>query len=160
LPDPSDGPPEEPPSIEYYAQAMADGISAYLPTWVVGCVHRIVMAWSGSVPPEVALAAEVAAELAQADVGHAITELLASDVDDQVTTPLALLRGAVVYPTEVLRQCGVPPVERDRFAEAAFPGDDYDLSPSSLADIDPALAELGIAWGAAKAFEHRRRHRS
>jgi hypothetical protein len=63
----------------------------------------------------------------------------------------------VKYPTAVLRQAGVPPVDRDRFRQEAFPDDFYDLSPASWSDIDPSLTEPGINWGAAKAFEHRRR---
>ena len=43
-------------------------------------------------------------------------------------------------------------------AEESFPDDDYDLAPASLADVDPDLVELGVAWGAAKAMAHRRRH--
>jgi hypothetical protein len=49
-------------------------------------------------------------------------------------------------------------VERDPFAERAFPDDLYDLSPASFADVDPELAEVAITWGAAKAFVHKRRH--
>ena len=64
------------------------------------------------------------------------------------------------YERQIAHDAGVPPVTRDPFAQRAFPGDDYDLSPASLADVDPALTDLGIAWGAAKAFEHKRRHRS
>ena len=86
--------------------------------------------------------------------------MLAADVDEQATTPLAILRTAVRYPTEVLVAAGVPPVERDSFSQRAFPDDIYDLTPATFADVDPALAEAGIAWGAAKAFEHKRRHRS
>jgi hypothetical protein len=148
-----------PPSLESYALALADGIEAALPTWVVSSVERVLVAWAGEVPPGVSEVAEAVAQRARAEVGPAIRVLLASDIDEQQTTPLALLRGAVVYPTELLRALGVPAVPRDPFAVAAFPGDDYDLSPTNFADIDPALAELGICWGAAKAFEHRRRHR-
>ncbi len=64
---------------------------------------------------------------------------------------MALVREAVAYPTQVLRAAGVPPVVRDQMAEAAFPRDDYDLSPASFADLDPNLAEPGLVWGAAKA---------
>ncbi|MGH9207304.1 MAG: hypothetical protein ACRD1G_12200, partial [Acidimicrobiales bacterium] len=74
------------------------------------------------------------------------------------STPLSLLRLAVRYPTEVLRRAGVPPVERDPFTESRFPSDDYDLTPASLGQIDPVLAEIGLTWGAAKAMSHRRRH--
>ena len=96
---------------------------------------------------------------AQAETGAAIRALLAADIDDQRSTPLTLLRQAVRYPTRVLQDAGVPPAARDRFAERAFPEDVYDLSPASLADVDPALTDPGISWGAAKAFEHKRRHR-
>jgi hypothetical protein len=144
--------------MDTYALALADGIDAVLATWVVRSVATIVTAWSGEVPVEVAVAAEEAGQRARAEVGGAIRDLLAADIDDQRTTPLALLRTAVRYPTEVLRAAGVPGVERDRFAEEAFPDDDYDLSPASFADIDPSLADPGLAWGAAKAFAHKRRH--
>ena len=48
---------------------------------------------------------------------------------------------------------------RDEFAERTFPDDVYDLSPASFADVDPALHEPGLMWGAAKAHVilHRRR---
>jgi hypothetical protein len=151
---------EPPPDIHAYAEVLADGVEAALPTWVVESVHRTMTAWAGRVPPEVAEAAEIAGQQARSDIGAAVRALLLSDIDDQWTTPLTLIRQAVRYPTEVLRRAGVPPIERDRFSTERFPDDDYDLLPSSFADIDPALAEAGIAWGAAKAFLHRRRHGS
>jgi hypothetical protein len=149
---------ESEPDIQAYAEVLADGVEAALPTWVVQSVERIMTAWAGHVPPEVAEAAEIAGQAARSDTGRAVRRLLMSDIDRQRTTPLALIRQAVKYPTEVLRSAGVPPVERDRFSVDAFPEDDYDLSPRSFSDVDPALAEAGIAWGAAKAFAHRRRH--
>jgi hypothetical protein len=110
-------------------------------------------------PPDVAAATEAAAREATRDTGARTRALLVSDIDEQPTTPLALIRAAVRYPTAVLKSAGVPPVERDRFATEAFPDDDYDLTPASFAAVDPALTEPGSAWGAAKAFEHKRRHR-
>jgi hypothetical protein len=81
----------------------------------------------------------------------ALRQLLAADVDDQRTNPMAVLRGAVRYPTRVLQAAGVPAVVRDEFAERAFPDDLYDLAPATWADIDPALHEPGLTWSAAKA---------
>ncbi len=78
--------------------------------------------------------------------------LLATDVDEQQTNPLSLFRDATAGPTAVLRQVGVPPVRRDRFAHERFPDDDYAIVPATWADIDPALQEPGIAWGAWKAM--------
>jgi hypothetical protein len=143
--------------IEEHAEALAAGVEAALPGWVTGCVERVMRAWVGQVPSDVERAAEQAARQAQRETGAAIRALLAADIAEQRTTPLALLRQAVRYPTQVLRQAGVPPVERDHFARHAFPEDVYDLSPATWADIDPGLTELGITWGAAKAFEHKRR---
>jgi len=102
--------------------------------------------------------ARQAGRRAAEDVGGAVRTLLAADIDDQHTTPLALLRGAVRYPTRVLQDAGVPPVERDPVQVRLLPGDLYDLSPAMFADVHPSLAEPGMVWGAAKALAHRRRH--
>jgi len=98
------------------------------------------------------------AQLREALTREAVRALLAADIDDQRSTPLTLLRSAVRYPTEVLRAAGVPAVERDPIQARLLPDDLYDLSPARFADVDPALAEPGMVWGAAKAFAHRRRH--
>ena len=120
---------------------------------------RIVVAWTGAPPePAVAEAAGNAGRRAAAEVGSEVRALLAADIDEQRTTPLSLLRSAVRYPTQVLEEAGVPPVERDPIQERLLPGDIYDLSPARFADVDPALAEPGMVWGAAKALAHRRRH--
>lgn len=142
--------------IQEHAQALADAIDAVLPKWV----ERSVRARLGTVPRHVAAAAREAGERARDEVGAAVRELVTRDVDDQRGNPLALLRAAVRYPTEVLRAAGAPVVERDRFSRERFPDDDYDLTPANWSDIDPSLQELGIAWGAAKAFEHKQRHRA
>ena len=107
----------------------------------------------------VRVAAAAAGARARAEVGAEVRALLEQDIDEQRTTPLTLLRGAVRYPTEVLRAASVPPVERDRAQERLFPDDVYDLTPATFADVDPLLADPGLAWGAAKAFTHLRRHR-
>lgn len=117
------------------------------------------MAWQGG-PPDAATAeaAREAGRRAASEVGADVRDLLLADIDEQWTTPLSLLRGAVRYPTQVLQDAGVPPVERDPVQERLLPADLYDLSPASFADVDPALAEPGMVWGAAKALAHRRRH--
>lgn len=149
------------PGYADYAAALSAALVGALPGWVERCVDAAYRGWAGGPPPPgVAAAAAEAGRRAGEEAGPAIADLLHRDVDDQPSTPLALVRSAVRYPTEVLAAAGVPPVERDDFAARAFPSDVYDLSPATFADVDPALAEVGIAWGAAKAFEHKRRHRS
>jgi hypothetical protein len=155
------GPTEETAvALAEHAQALADGIEAVLDKWVVRCVVQLVTAWSGSVDPEVRSAAKEAGERCRLEVGSEVRTLLLADIDAQRGTPLAILRRAVSYPTEVLAGAGVPHVVRDSFAERMFPDDVYGLAPASFSDVDPSLSELGITWGAAKAFEHKRRHRS
>ena len=118
------------------------------------------VAWTGEYGPRAAEAGRSAGRNAQAEVGTDIKALLDADIDDQQSTPLAILRSAVTYPTAVLKDLGVPPIDRDPFAERVFPADIYGLTPASLADLDPGLSDIGIAWGAAKAMEHKRRHSS
>jgi len=99
-----------------------------------------------------------AADGARDEVVPAIGELLESDIDDQRTTPLELVRRAVPYATAALEELGVPPLVRDAFSRERFPDDVYALIPASLAELDEETGELAIVWGASKAFEHRRRH--
>lgn len=154
----------EPAPEEQLAQVAAElqgAVAQALAPWVRGEVERRVVEWTSVPPtPEVAAAAEGAARSAEAEVLPRLAALLAADVDEQASTPLAVLRSAVAYPTAVLASAGVPPVVRDELAERAFPEDVYDLTPGSFADLSPALAEPGLRWGAAKAFVIMRRRRA
>lgn len=144
--------------LDERARALGDGICEALPGWVERSVERLLVAYRGEAEPSAMLAAREAGTRAAAAVGRRVRALLDADIDHQRTNPLSLLREAVAYPTEVLRQAGVPPVERDGFAEERFPDDHYDLTPASFADLGPEIQDLGLAWGAAKAWEHKRRH--
>lgn len=156
----SDDPTDE-ERLARYAADLAAGVRDALPAWVVRCVVERFEAWSGtSVPAAVARAADDAGRRAQVEVGEAVDRSLSSDVDAPRVPPLSLVRGAVRYPTEVLRGAGVPPVVRDEFAERNFPDDLYDLSPASFADLDPVLHEPGLLWGAATAHVHLARRRA
>ncbi|HUS61710.1 MAG TPA: hypothetical protein VMY34_05905 [Acidimicrobiales bacterium] len=144
------------------ADVLADAIVAAIPGWVVECVAAIAGAWEtagGELPEEMVSRATAAGRDAQIGVGRELAVLFAADVDDQRTTPLAIVRDATRYATAVLRDAGVPPIERSAFDEERFPDDPYGLTPASLADLDESLGSLGLAWGAAKAFEHKQRHR-
>jgi hypothetical protein len=140
-------------ALSRYAAALADGIEAAIVPWVTAAVERR----AGQL--DLHEAASVAAEEARRDVGPAVRRLLELDVEAQPTTPLALVRGAVRFPTRVLAGAGVAAVHRDPVAVEAFPADIYDLTPGSLADLDPDLVEAGIVWGAAKAHTVLRRRR-
>jgi hypothetical protein len=137
--------------LRAYADALAEGVSAALGPWVEASVARIAEAWRPGSAADLAGEAAAAAERARATVGPRVRTLLELDVDEQATGPLAIVREAVTYPTEVLQAAGVSPVARDDFAERAFPADVYDLAPASFADLSPDLHEPGLMWGAAKA---------
>ncbi len=144
--------------MDEHATALAEAIEAALPGWVERSVRRRMEEAHRPFDESAAEATAAVGRHAADEVGQAVRSLLERDIDEQATTPLSLLRGAVRYPTGILRQAGVPPVERDEVQERLFPDDPYDLAPASFADVDPALAEPGITWGAAKAFAHIQRH--
>ena len=129
---------------------LAAAVTDALPAWVERCVARYA----------VGLDASSAGEAAAADIGPRLTALLTADVDDQRANPLALVREAVRYPTEVLRAAGVePPARRQGFDADHFPDDVYGFVPMTWRDIDESLHEPGLVWGALKARAHQERHR-
>jgi len=138
---------------------LASAIEAAVPGWVEGRVRHLLVAYAGRAEPAVMAEAREAGRRAQAALGPELRQLLALDVDRQWANPLALVRRAVSHPTEVLAAAGVPPVVRDDYDEAHFPDDVYDLTPRTFADIDPALQDVALVWGAAKARASMVRHR-
>jgi hypothetical protein len=137
-----------------YATVLADGIERSLAGWVERSVRRVCLDAARPFDPAMRRAAASAGERCRDDVAPRVRTLLLADLDDQRSTPLALLREAVSYPTEVLAAAGVPPVPRDEFDVRAHPDDRYAQAPASFADVDASLAEPGLVWGAAKAHVH------
>ena len=138
---------------------LAQAVELALPGWVRACVQTRAVQAFGQSSPEIDARADEAAQRVLAAIVPELRALLGVDVDEQRTTPIALLRRAVQYPTEALAALEVPPVPRDRFAVERFPHDLYALMPVNLEVLGETVGELAIAWGAAKAYEHRRRHR-
>jgi hypothetical protein len=159
---PSPGPsPADLDALAAYATALADGVDAALAGWVERVVEqRHVEGLRRRPPAEVREAAGRAGAAARRDVAPRVRALLALDIDEQRTGPLAVIREAVPYPTEVLRAAGVPVSRRDELAARQFPDDVYDLVPATFADLAPALHEVGLVWGAAKAHVHLARRRA
>ena len=146
-------------SVARQAEALADAVERALPGWVERSVERVAAGAGRRAGPDLAAAARAVGREAGHEVAQAVRDRLSGDVDGQATTPLTLVREAVRYPTEVLRAAGVPPAGRDEVRARLFPDDVYDLAPSTLADVDPDLGSAGLAWGAAKAYEHLARRR-
>lgn len=142
------------------SEQLRDGIVAAVPGWVRSEVERLHVAWSGTLPAEVASSADDAASQAAAEVASVLELVLGPVGRERPTNPLAVVREVVVpHPTRVLADAGVPEVVRDDFEERNFPSDVYRLSPAAFTDLDPDLHELGLVWGAAKAKLHLARRR-
>lgn len=143
-----------------YATALADGVAEALAPWVQRVVRERCRAAGVEPDDELMAVAAAAGRRCRDEVAPKVRALLVTDIDDQVTTPLTVLRTAVRHPTEVLTAAGVPAPRRDEFAERAFPQDRYELAPATFADLDAELAEPGLRWGAAKAHVHLARRRA
>lgn len=154
LDDPSDA-----AALARHARTLADAVGEAVPGWMERSIRRVLDAQGIAVDAGLADRIDAAAAAAADEGGRRVRSLLETDVDEQPGNPLAVVRSLVRHATEVLRRAGARPVARDEFAERAFPDDVYDLSPAAFGDVDPALHEPGLVWGAAKAHVHLARRR-
>lgn len=137
------------------------GVERVLPSWARAQAERIVDAWGrheGDARRAILDRAQSAGESAALRVTEQLRDIMERDPDDHRVTPLQVVRSAYREVTVVLREAGIPPVERDEFTERSFPDDDYGLVPDTLGDLgDEDLAPLHLAWGVAKATVHKAR---
>ncbi len=139
--------------MDEYARALIEAVERVTPAWVHAMVaQRVEM--NDTIRADTDQAADRATEYMVAR----LTQLFLTDIDEQSTTPLAIMREAIKFPSSVLSEAGAGPVERDDYARRMFPDDIYGLTPATWSDIDESLAEVGLAWGASKVVAHRSRH--
>jgi len=143
--------------LDAYAAALAGAVDAVVVDWVQRCVELTCARAGVALDADLAERTRRAAVAARAEVDARLSALFAADIDAQDVTPLQVLRDAVRFPTSVLADASVPPVERDGFDRRAFPDDVYGLTPAGFGDVDPSLVDPAVAWGAAKAHVHLRR---
>ncbi|NLA35216.1 MAG: hypothetical protein GX868_05950 [Actinobacteria bacterium] len=140
------------------AERLVEAIVAAVPQWVLAAVAARTSELDADTQ---AAANRRAVDIGAAAAGEARTELaalLALPVDEQRSTPLAIVRALVRYPNEVLGEAGAALVRRDPFEERANPEDRYGIAVATWADLGEEVAELGLAWGAAKAYLHKALH--
>jgi hypothetical protein len=137
------------------AARLIDGVERLGAAWVVAAVTGIVDAW-GRLDPlartNALAAAQTAGEAAAGRVAAELRALFATDVADQRVTPLEIIKSLRAEATAVLRDAGIPEVERDEFETRSFPDDVYAIvlkSPAELGDDD--LGGALLAWGMGKA---------
>lgn len=140
------------------ANVLLSAARRTIPTWLE---RRLFEQVAGSADGDVdeATAARVAAVAAStaADMLVALAALLNAELDDQATSPLAVIRAGVGPANALLSDLGATPPTLDEFERRNFPDDRYRLGPKSWSDIDPSLHEPGLTWGAWKAFTLMRR---
>lgn len=150
------GPPtlaDDEATLQRYAELLADTFERVSAQWF----RELVESRSAGLVAQPGVGEHL--DAMAAETVTALRRLLGMDIAEQPTNPLELLRHATQGPTQVLADAGVAPVARDDFDVANFPLDVYALVPLSFDEIDEALREPGIAWGAAKAHVHLRRRR-
>jgi len=134
-----------------YPQRLHDAVVANVPRWI----ERItLLACEGqSVDRRDAVQAVLSNVKAdtQAFVQEQLGVLLSTDVDQQRTNPLEVLRASTRFATAALRDAGVPAPARDEFQQRLDPDDEYLLGPMSWMDLGEDVHEAGIEWGAWKA---------
>lgn len=145
--------------IETVASALLDAVVEATPSWVKRSVGHIVASQGLAVDDSHTDRVADAGDRAQRYIETHLGELLRTDIDQQRSTPLTIVRDAARFPVEVLHAAGAREVHRIDVDRWAFPNDPFGVTPASLADMGPAVHEAGIAWGAAKAHVHLRRRR-
>ncbi len=151
--------PADAAALAAYAAVLADAVDAAVVPWLVRLARERCSRHGIVVDDPRRAALDGVTQRAGAECAQSVRQLLSTDIDDQTTTPLELLRSATRPVTELLDEWGVPPTARDEFDERAFPRDHHALVPASFADVDESLLEPSLVWGAAKAHVHLRRRR-
>lgn len=85
------------------------------------------------------------------DLSAALRALAAQTPQEQLKSPLELVREATLTLTEALEQAGVRSPDRDEWAWEVHPEDTFDLYPASSKDLGEQAWQLHLAWGIDKA---------
>jgi hypothetical protein len=139
-------------ALAHYATALQTAIAASLRPWIESLIQARAPDLSAQVPG--------VADAVAASALPQMQSLLQTDVDEQRTTPLQVLRSSMGPVTGLLSSAGVPRPDRDAQARRIDPNDLYDLGPVSFADLGEAVGDAGLTWGAAKAHVHLSRRRA
>ena len=140
-----------------FGHELVAAAGASVAQWVEG---QLTLRFGGAIPDAYRESANNAAAVATSRVIAGLSELVATDIDQQRTTPLSVIRQAGAPTSAVLAAAGVPAARRDPDSVRLYPDDVYDLTIGSYADLSDDLQQAGIKWGAAKAHIHLARRRA
>lgn len=148
--------PAEAELLASHASALLDGLRINVERWAV---NHLVSRSPASAHKRVQEGADRITDQVRNSVLLDLESLLSADIDHQWTSPLEIVRTLVGPITVELQSLGVPTPRRDGNSVALHPDDLYNIAPATFADVHPSLHDVGLAWGAAKAHVHLRRHR-
>lgn len=137
--------------LSLYAKRLLDVVVSAVPVWIDDSVRKIVCRHLGVVNDDIAAEIVVAGKEAQDFVSQRLSILLTTDVDEQSSNPLQILRDSARFPTQILLNAGIPTPKRDHFDEQINPDDVFGLGPYTWRDLGEDVHDAGIEWGAWKA---------
>ena len=134
-----------------YPQRLFEVITTTVPTWIERVMLLACDDSDNSTREKVKSRVGDVQRDTLAYVTEQLNGLLATDVDDQRSNPLEVLRSSTKYANAVLRDARVSPPARDEFQQRLDPDDEFLLGPMSWMDLGESVHEAGIEWGAWKA---------
>lgn len=138
--------------LDVYSAALYDAVVTDVPLWLERQLHNLA--------PQSGIDLDSVTAQTMKFLSSELLGLLLTDVDNQKSNPLHVLRQSTKFLTSALRVEGVPVAVRDEFDVQAMPHDVYSLGPLTWRDISDNVHEAGITWGAWKAATVLTRRRS
>lgn len=138
---------------------LLDGVLAAIPGWIERVVAERSETATRTLPPEHRRRIDRASAALTRLLEGPLQTVLLADVDAGAGSPLAVLRANNGPLNALLDELAVPRPARDPFEAERFPDDHHGVGPASFTDIDPALHDRSLVWGAARAHVHLRRRR-
>ncbi len=131
--------------LEEYPEALFDAVAQSYGPWLT---RRVTDLSRGVLESQkIAEVVEVSTRVALAN----LRDFLETDVDQQKSNPLQLLRESTQRANELLASASIAPAPRDEFEERAMPHDMYGIGPLTWRDLSEEVHDAGITWGAWKA---------
>jgi len=136
---------EHRPPLEQYPAALFDVIAATYEAWLTRC---IVERANDSIDRQ---QIDDVVQASSHDVLNELDAFFRTDVDEQKTNPLHILRQSTQLANDLLLKAGIQPPQRDEFESSAMPHDVFRIGPLTWRDLSEDTQEAGITWGAWKA---------
>lgn len=131
--------------LEQYPLALFDAVAGCYETWLTRRINEISRGVIDSSRIEEVVGVSTRAVLDD------LNRFLVTDVDEQRTNPLHILRQSTQLANQLLSEASVQHVSRDEFEVAALPHDVFSIGPLTWRDLSEDVHEAGITWGAWKA---------